>query len=150
MPNRGVHGAAGVLVGGGGAWLSSKGAQNADPFLEIVAGAVFGWAGGVLPDVLDPPDSPNHRGVAHGLAAAALLASVPWKECAQHWRDEAARHRALAVDPMLANERTWHELAAIFCSVLAGAHIGLPCAYGSHLALDSGTPRSLPLVGLAA
>lgn len=148
MPNRVVHELAGVLAGAGGAWLSSKGARNADPFLEIVGGAIAGYAGGVVPDVIDPPDSPNHRGIAHGLAAAALVASVPWNECAQDWRDEAARHRALAADPMLAKERTWHELAAIFCGLLAGAHIGLPCAYGSHLALDGVTPRSLPVVGL--
>ena len=148
MPNRSVHQIAGALAGGGSAWLGSRGAPNADVFLELIGGAIGGWAGGVLPDLLDPPDSPNHRSVAHGLAAAAVLASVPWRDRGQHWRDEAARHRALAIDPQRANERTRHEVAAIILGLRAGAVVGLPCGFGSHLALDGVTPRSLPLVGL--
>jgi hypothetical protein len=45
-------------------------------------------------------------------------------------------------------ERMVAQLEALLWYLLAGAVVGLMAGYASHLILDAGTTRGLPLVGL--
>ena len=73
---------------------------------------------GVLPDLIEPATSGNHRGFFHSLTFATLLGYIFYK-----------RH---------SNENIGNAMK-IFFGVIGSA-------YGSHLALDSMTPRRLPLL----
>jgi hypothetical protein len=40
----------------------------------------------------------------------------------------------------------WSVLRGVLCGVASGIVLGLPAGYLSHLALDSTTPKSIPLM----
>ncbi len=75
MPNRQAHTIAGGLVGLLPPLQSTGKPQSA---LDAIVGVVCGIAGGMLPDLLEPADSWNHRSHFHsafagGTAMAALF-----------------------------------------------------------------------------
>jgi membrane-bound metal-dependent hydrolase YbcI (DUF457 family) len=70
----------------------------------------------LLPDVLEPANSPNHRAFFHSLAMAVLVAYVITGKHTGKW-------------------------PAIITLVVGAAGIG----YLSHLAADAGTPKSINL-----
>ncbi len=82
--------------------------------------AVFAAAGAAiaaLPDLLEPAYHPNHRSLFHSVCCGGALAYGAFGEHSERWRDED-RH---------------------------AARVGT-LAYLSHLLLDAGTPKSLPLI----
>lgn len=87
---------------------------------EVCLAAGVGAVLGLAPDLLEPAKHPNHRHFFHSLAAAMTIA-----ECNRRARNNphlSKEHRAL---------------------------LGLCCAaYFSHLALDGGTPKGVPLISL--
>jgi hypothetical protein len=44
------------------------------------------------------------------------------------------------------SERSGLWLSEMICHVLAGMIYGLPVGYASHLILDAGTPRCIPII----
>lgn len=104
---------------GGAAWLvycwSTK---RKVTLLETLCAAAVGAIGGILPDLLEPATSPNHRAVFHSVGIACLVYQG---------------NRWIAEHPTLPQEtKTALHLASL--------------GYGSHLLLDAQTPRGLPWV----
>jgi hypothetical protein len=59
----------------------------------------------------------------------------------------AGRYAAIAHHRMITpGQRLWCQLAVSFYRFLAGVLAGFKAGYASHLALDSITPCSLPLI----
>ncbi len=123
VPRRAVHDGTGA-VAGVGAWLVvlySQGAlgRTVDALLrggtslfdvrwvDLLVLVVFAWFGSRLPDVLEPPVGPRHRGVLHGLRLFLVLTvlAVFWV-----WVDG---------------------------SLLSRLALGLVFGYDSHLVLDA-------------
>ena len=73
--------------------------------------------GAMVPDIIEPADSPNHRGFFHSVAAAALAVYATKRVLGYHTSRETQR--------------------LVF--LLAGGYL-------SHLAADSTTPKSIELV----
>jgi hypothetical protein len=127
-------------------------AQSADPLhvlLEVIGGAVGGDLGGRTPDLIDVPNSPRHRGIAHGVVPVTIAGVGFGKtlgDAQQRIRGEAARRAELRRAATTALERLWHALIELVCRLGAGALAGFLAGYGSHLALDAFTPAGLPLL----
>lgn len=74
-----------------------------------------------LPDVIEPPINPIHRGVFHSWAVLGVSGYLTWRAC--KWRPD---------EPLLKGIR----IAAIVVGI----------AYTAHLARDACSARSLPLI----
>jgi len=81
---------------------------------DTARGGAAGAVAGFLPDVLEPPISPNHRGFFHSVPVLAVL--------------------IFAATLLLGRSKT--ALLGLFFSFLIG--------YGSHLWADGNTPQGLP------
>lgn len=152
MPRRAVHQSVGAVASIAVAAYAARDQQPDHQAVEIIAAGFSGWHASRLPDIIDPPTSGNHRGVGHSLAQGAVgirVAQQKIPEIQQRLRaraeEFAARHRRAELgfnDPL----PTWQLAAAeLFFRIQAGALVGLAVGIGSHLLLDAGTPRSLPL-----
>jgi membrane-bound metal-dependent hydrolase YbcI (DUF457 family) len=117
--------------------------------VEIAGGYFGGIVGARAPDVFDPPTSPRHRDLGHGivpvgLVVVALLRVLPaWQA---ELRTVADRHRNAAAR----SENRWtaaiHSLIELLCRFASGAVAGIVAGYVSHLALDAMTPAGLPII----
>ena len=88
---------------------------------EMLGCMAVSTAAAVVPDIVEPALTPNHRGFAHSLVTGSALARVAWDRCGDQNQD-------------------WEQFEKIlFASAAAG--------YLSHLVADGCTPRSLPLLG---
>jgi hypothetical protein len=148
MSNRKIHTIVGATSGGvfAGAVAGNRGSNV---LLEGIGGGLGGWVGARLPDLIDPPTSPRHRSVGHGVAQSAiagryLLDAIPrW----QGWlRGMAAQHQEAA---RIAPDR-WselgHTIAHVVLLLASGAILELVVGYLSHLILDGTTAAGLPFV----
>lgn len=153
MPNRAEHTRVGVAVGAFFALVFAEQQTQGDsnPLAEVIGGSLGGWLGGIMPDILEPGTSSYHRDFAHSLALAGT--SVRYAQMAE-WQ-AACRSRAALCDTqarslvVASSQRSQVELVALFWRVLAGALVGFGAGYISHLVLDGGTPRGIPLIGRA-
>lgn len=148
MPRRAMHTAVGIAAGMIAVAALNSSESDGDRFVEVIGGALGGYLGGVMPDGLDLPSSPNHRSVAHGGLAIAALIRTNWADVAGGLRSRASACTAASIAPGCPPDRIgpfqWEALA---CRLAAGFVIGIAAGYSSHLALDFCTPRSLPLIG---
>lgn len=85
----------------------------------VAVAAAGGMIGGMLPDILEPATSPNHRGVAHSFLALLCL---------------------ILLGVFLWNRKDKITLVQAFGE-------GLVAGCVSHLAADSLTPKGLPAIG---
>lgn len=129
------HLAAGAVAGGGAnlAWQLYKifDAQNPPKgfwetferidFFELALFTVGGAAIAALPDILEPATNPNHRALFHSLACGGAVAYGAF-----------GKH----TNKLSPNSKHALHVAAL--------------SYLSHLLLDSGTPKGLPIAGLPA
>jgi hypothetical protein len=154
MPNRYEHVSAAFAVA---ALRESTKVQELPPykaFAESIGALTGSYWGARLPDLIEPPNRPNHWGMAHSIAAALALI-VADGTCGErihssfrsigdeyfNWGTEYASESK----PLQA---TLCELAGILSYMLAGLVVGFPAAYLSHLGLDQLACKSdLPLVG---
>lgn len=117
MPNAGTHFGVGAGVSAL-TYLASKNARNEPVQLqELLAVGLFGGVVALLPDVIDPPLSPDHRSIGHSIALSGLSIPVLIK-----WIDENAQ--------MNSDQKDFAK------SMVAG--------YVSHLVLDAETHAGLP------
>lgn len=147
--NRRAHESAGGAVGAFAALIATPGAAWRDRGVEIAGGYFGGIVGARAPDVFDPPTSPRHRDLGHGivpvgLVVVALLRVLPaWQA---ELRTVADRHRNAAAR----SENRWtaaiHSLIELLCRFASGAVAGIVAGYVSHLALDAMTPAGLPII----
>ena len=147
MPNGKTHAPVGVLAGGIAAGVVA-GNAGSNVLAEGLGGALAGWLGAKLPDWIDPPTSPGHRSIGHGVAPVLLVlrsaaARVPqWQF---DLRRKATEHRAASESAPTTWEQILHRLLEFLRLVASGALTGLLWGYGSHLAMDATTPASLPI-----
>lgn len=149
MAKRGTH----LVVGGAtGVAAAAYAARNQDPWnfvAEVIGGGVGGALGSLAPDVLEPAIHSWHRSLAHSCAtgvAGAVVAQRHVSSWQQRCRAEAQRHEQLRLASNDEWARCWHALMAFIWRALSGFAVGAPAGYVSHLVLDAGTPRSLPLL----
>lgn len=148
MPNRATHAKVGAAVGATVAVYRARSAPVNHVIAEGVGGLLGGWVGGVLPDVLEPATSPNHRRFAHSVVAGGTLTFARLAEWQATCRTSADRAAEVAIlHPADSPERSQAELSALFWRFLAGALVGLVAGYASHLILDATTTRGLPFIG---
>lgn len=106
-------------LAGVGMYLAHRKFMNLQPNLGgTIFSAIGGAIGGILPDVLEPPTNPNHRGPCHSVAAGVAVVT--------------------GGQQLFASQQVPLEIKEGLAPFLAG--------YVSHLLLDSTTPKSLPLL----
>jgi hypothetical protein len=117
--------------------------------METLGGALGGYCGGILPDCIDPPFHPGHRALGHGFVPVAAAANF-WYQGLDGWQnqlrllaDEQGYRRSLSFDPAAT---AWHAFAEWVLRLLSGFVAGLGAGYVTHIVLDFGTPRCLPLI----
>jgi hypothetical protein len=144
-----VHQAVAVPAGIGVSLFHTHGQPIFGRFVEAAGAGLGASFAARLPDCWDPPYAPCHRALAHSVALAVpatILASAEVSGIQDQLRLEAASHAwaaQCAADPLV---RFWHTLCEWFYQFMSGCLVGLVVGYGSHLALDAFTPRSLPLI----
>lgn len=149
MPNRNVHIAIGAGAGLSASAYYSKDRPAFERFVELLAGIIAGVGAARLPDILDPPTTPNHRGRAHGVVQSAtvfswLTSNIPdWQDQLRSKAKELARS-AEETDSLL--DAVLLLIGRILLLAASGAIPGFVAGYVSHLAADATTPKSLPLV----
>jgi hypothetical protein len=149
MPNRRVHVRAGGVAGGGYAAYHAWGLSPAQVLAETVGGVLGGVAGGVLPDAIDVPTCPRHRAAAHSMGVTGpvgyfLNEQLPdWQASLRNRGQHYAQLRAAS--PALLPQ-IGYSILEFLCYLLSGVFAGLLAGYASHLALDSLTPSSLPVL----
>lgn len=147
MPNRETHIPVALMAGGTAAFICAPDGDDSAKVLETIGGLAGAYVGGRLPDMIDLPNSPNHRSIGHGIGSAGtslcLLAErIP--EIQNYFRTKATEFKSKAItdDPW---KQVSNELFAVLCLLASGAVVGLAAGYASHLALDAGTKAGLPL-----
>ena len=148
MPNGATHARVGAASGVAVAAYRARTAPMDQLIAEAVGGLIGGWVGGVLPDLLEPATSPNHRKLAHSAAAGGALTFAriaEWQATCRAAADAAAI-RALS-HPLGSRDRERAQWDVLLWRLLAGVLVGLVAGYASHLVLDAGTPKGLPLLG---
>ncbi len=161
MANRRTHEIVGVGVGVAYSSYRAKDQDSKNFLLEVLGGALGGYVGGRLPDVVEPGTSSWHRDVGHSLTAGAAVVSSQdlLARCEAFCREQAERCRAIAMVPVVGSGRVVFvhapadplaqlsmKAAELLWRFLAGFLNGLAAGYVSHLALDARTPRSIPLL----
>jgi hypothetical protein len=131
MPNIKKHAVTGAAVGGGVnlAWQLINLFNSENPpkgfwetidridFLKVAAFAGVGAAVACVPDLLEPADTPNHRALFHSVCCGGAVTYGAFGEHTEELHpDDRHAIRVMAL------------------------------SYLSHLVLDSGTPKSLPLL----
>ena len=150
MANKKTHRVVGTLTGAGAAAIMAKDQGAARQLVEMLGGVLGGLAGGSLPDILEPARHPNHRQFGHSVSAGVAIATATAKGV----KAIQAKMRAEADIQLKLNECSeggeamFHSLAAFMCLLLSGMASGLPTGYLTHLMLDAGTPKGLPLLGM--
>jgi membrane-bound metal-dependent hydrolase YbcI (DUF457 family) len=133
-----------------GAFCLSGGQSPENRLLETLGGIAAGSLGGGIPDRIDPPTSPNHRGFGHGLlfnGAVATAFVTTYNLCVEKLRNNSDICRATAENSTDLWQKILCWIACAGWRLLAGALSGLALGWVSHLVLDSRTPRGLPLIG---
>ena len=149
MPNRALHLRIGAVSGVAYATCHAWGQPGSHVFAEAAGGLVGGIGGGLLPDLIDAPCSPRHRAEAHSMSITGTVGYFVGEQLPT-WqaglREEAQRYARLRdASPSLLPQIGYSALEFIL-RFLAGLLAGLLAGYASHLALDSLTPSSLPIL----
>jgi hypothetical protein len=132
MSNRRTHEVVGTLAGAGYAIARAPQQRPVEWALEVLGGALGGYVGGRLPDVLDPPSHPGHRSIAHGAVPVGALGGA-WHgnlDAWQHWlREQSGRHSGLGARTPDALARLFHALMTFLYQLAASAAAGLAGGY---------------------
>lgn len=150
MSNRETHVVVGTLAGGGFAAYRAREQEELNALLETAGGAIGGYFGGRLPDIIEPADRPDHRELAHSVASGiAIVATLKgllekWEE----WCRSKAEYYGNKKNDETVNwlQRIWFAFIQILLQIAAGIPGGLGAGYLSHLALDGRTPNGIPLL----
>lgn len=149
MPNGDVHFRAGAVSGAAYATYHAWGQPGPYILAEAAGGLVGGIGGGLLPDWIDTPCSPRHRAEAHSMSITGTVGYF-MNEQLPNWqaslRNEAQRCTQLREAAPFFLPQIGHGALEYILRFLAGLLAGLLAGYASHLALDSLTPSSLPIL----
>lgn len=148
MSNRATHAAFAIPSGGALAWHQARNQTAIHQIVEVAAGLFGGYLGGRAPDVIDPANCWNHRGVGHSLFSITIAGTIiyrklsDWQEWFRDLADKAKLRADAATDQLL---KAFFAIAEAVLRGIAGLIAGFIGGYASHLALDFMTPCSLPL-----
>jgi MFS family permease len=150
MPGRQTHVAVGILVGSELAAYRAREQEPLAALLETVGGAVGGYFGGRLPDIIEPALWPGHRQFVHSVAAGSGIAYGLYK-LLEEWEKECRSRAEHYSNKRGEDSAHWWQkffftVLEIFFRVVAGGLSGLSAAYMSHLFLDGSTPKSIPVI----
>lgn len=142
MPNGRTHRRLGAAGGGAAALYHARDEPVREMIVETIGGICGGVVGGMLPDRLDPPVSPRHRGAYHSVVLLVVLAFVVMLEnqrkACREKAQEAQRLGPIGMEPTLASDG-W--------LLLSGFITGVQWGYVSHLTADLVKGKAgLPLV----
>lgn len=124
--------------------MTNQKLENRFSIAELIGSAAGGLTGGQLPDIFDPPVSPNHRELGHSMIAASAGVAIAQKAIStlkasqnqlQIRADSYTQNGydiPVEIRQKLALNRLW-----------TGFLMGLCAGYISHLALDSKTPAGI-------
>lgn len=141
MPNGNTHRKLGAVAGGAAALYYAREEPLRGAVVEVIGGLAGGFVGGMLPDRLDPPTSPNHRGAFHSVLLLVVLALVVLEAERRALREKAHQQMRRGVDGL---ETT---LKSDVWLLAAGFVTGVQWGYLSHLGADLVTGKAgLPLV----
>lgn len=148
MPNRNAHIGIALVAQLGIELLQQSGLEDNDRFWDVVGAALGASCGGVLPDILEPALSPEHRQFAHGVLPAVAVACFGQGK----YRDGQAALYAWANSAPRPGVDTQPGAGQVGLSrcirfIVAGFFRALPVGYASHLLADAATPLGLPMVG---
>jgi hypothetical protein len=162
MPRRRIHKVAGVVTDGIYAGYRATGLSPINQLVEVAGGCLGGYYGGPFPDDLEPATSSWHRGPAHSFAAGTGIMYLQdklaaWESSCRSMADQcgavptrpALCATGVVYVPVLPDpaSQLLRNLAEVFWHFLAGFLNGFAAGYVSHLALDTGSSRSVPLLG---
>ncbi len=149
MPNSPIHIVTSTPAGAGYAFYKAKNQNDLTKFWETLGGAAGGYVGAILPDRVDPPIHPGHRSWGHGLGPVTA-ATVVWSQGLDEWqnslREYADHHGQLRAQATDLLSTAWHGFVEWVLRLLSGFIAGIGAGYLTHVALDFGTPRCLPLI----
>jgi hypothetical protein len=164
MPDRRTHRRAGRISGGVYAFQRARKQSVGQCVTETIGGIAGGEMGALLADWLEPGISSWHRGTAHSCAAGVGILSLgevlagAETYCRQQAERKAEELKTLRMIPDPSQPsvfipapnnsltQLWLTICELFWQTLAGFANGLAAGYLSHLMLDAGTPRSIPLL----
>jgi hypothetical protein len=148
MPGYKEHKIVGGLTGGTASLFS---AQTQPPLLacaEVFGGVLAGQYAGTLADKFEPGTSSHHRDFFHALAPSAYGATLAIQQIGSV--QTSLRYQAQSCFQMAASTNDGIQqfvgvTAGLLLHVLAGAVPAIPVGYLSHVALDSASPRGVPV-----
>jgi len=149
MPNREVHLPVGAMSGAAYATYHAWGQPGPYVLAEAAGGLVGGIGGGLLPDWIDAPCSPRHRAEAHSMSITGTVGYYMNQQLPQwqtNLRAEAQRYAQLRGASATVLPQIGYCALELIFRFLSGLLAGLLAGYASHLALDSLTPSSLPVL----
>ncbi len=150
MPNGSTHKLLGVAAAIGAAAVSSRELPDDAKLAYRLGASIGGLAGGIMPDVLEPPMHPHHRGACHSVAITVGIgvAAVKAKEAiGAGMLAEASRLRLMWTSlPLEDPRRTGLWLHEMSLHLLRGMVLGFVVGYTSHVLADMTTARSVPLI----
>lgn len=117
-------------------------------FVEALGGWWAGEKAASLPDVFEPGTSSHYRGPAHSITSTAYGATVVF----QNTREIQGQLRWAAQECFRTAQTSPNGLQQFVCGAFglllhfaAGAVPAIPASYASHVILDAGSPRGVPL-----
>ena len=147
MPRKSTHLTAGSASGAVVGLLTCRSLPQEHQLVHVAFATIGGALGGLAPDVLEPAISPNHRSLFHSLAAGGGIGAAALAEWqADCHRAAAACDTRASCAPPDSRERSNEENKAFLWRALAGLIVGFLAGYASHLLMDAGTRKSLPLI----
>lgn len=150
MPNRETHIVVGTLAGGGLAAYRAREQEPAYLLLEFIGGGITGHFASQFPDIIEPASWPGHRQFAHSVASGSGVVYglykllEEWEKC---FRSKAEYYKNKRSEEYLHwFQKIFYAILEVLSRIAAGGFSGLSAGYLSHLLLDGGTPRGLPLL----
>lgn len=154
MPNAAAHKALGAVCGMAASnyyvtpFLRPEEEENGKPTL-LLTGLMAGGVGGRIPDVLDPPIHPNHRGIYHSVAMGciALCGAILTVKALEYLYQRHCQTRTRSRGPQTTHESSGSSSGISLKQAAVGAVIlALLAGILSHLVADAGTPKGLPVL----
>jgi hypothetical protein len=159
MSDRSTHKLAGVGSGAAFAAYRAKDQSFESLLVEVAGGAIGGYLGGILPDILEPAISSWHRSVAHSYISGGAIRGFGQRDVLRVGNGlsgQCRNCRALRMIPAPSGtfvvappdpiQQLLSSLAELFWRLAAGFLNAFTTGYISHLALYALTPRSTPLL----